>query len=126
MKKLLICLIIVMVAVMLLGCSANFKSIRKGLVDEDSSAVIYCEVAEDGSYLTIDPNLSDTDGYFNDEAFEAVKATNEKLGLPDSVLEKMESTSGLDGVQTAEHNGIIVSWSYHPNYGLEVMYEKAN
>lgn len=126
MKKLLICLIVVMMVVLFVGCSANFKSIRKGLMKDDSSAVLYCKVADDGSYMTLDTNCTDTEGIFDEEAFEAIKATNEKLGLPDSVLEKMESTSGLDGTQTAEHKGIIVSWSYHPDYGLEVMYEKAN
>lgn len=128
MKKLfIISLMVVMILVLFLGCSSvNFESIRDDLMSENSDAVLWSVVADDGSYLTIDTNFSDTEDMFDEEAYSAIEAINEKLDLPESLIEKMNSTSANDGIQTAEHNSILIRWSYHPNNGLEVMYEKAD
>ncbi len=126
MKKILICLMVVMISVLFLGCSVNFESLRNDLMSENSDAVLWSEVADDGSYLTIDTNYSDTEGMFDEKAYNAIKTINEKLGLPESLIEKMGNTTGNDGKQTAEYKGILITWSYHPDHGLEVMYEKAD
>lgn len=87
--------------------------------------------AADGSYLKIDtnPNNEDDDSIFYNTAvaqdsLNAIKFVNEKLGFPDSLYQKMISTTALMGRQTEENKKFVVSWSYHPDKGLEVMYEK--
>lgn len=42
--------------------------------------------------------------------------------LPDSVITKMGKTRALDGVQTAKGDGVEISWTYHPDDGLEIIY----
>ena len=45
------------------------------------------------------------------------------LGLPDSLTEKMKSTRSMDERQNESYDNVAVSWTYHPDKGLEVMYE---
>ncbi len=82
----------------------------------------YASVAADGSYLAIDTNPKDYDDYNDYDAMNAIYAVDDALGLPDSVEQKMGQTRSLDGMQTYEGEGIEVSWNYHPNRGLEVIY----
>lgn len=84
----------------------------------------YAQVASDGSYLMIDTNPYDIDDYNDDTATAAVVLTIKTLGLPDSLVQKMNGTSALDGRQTEVYNGVEVSWKYHPDNGLEVLFSK--
>ncbi len=55
---------------------------------------------------------------------EAIRYANKELGFNDSVYSKMLNTSALMGRQTEENAKYKVSWTYHPDDGLEVTYEK--
>ena len=85
----------------------------------------YATVASDGSYLSIDTNPKDKDDYTDYAAYLSLYLINEKLGLPDSLMEDMGHTSSLDGKQTETFEDVTVTWKYHPDRGLEVTY-KAN
>ena len=80
------------------------------------------EIADDGSYLSIDTNLLDIDDYYDKEAIKDVERVNNALDLPDSVMEHMNRTRAMDGMQTYETDIILVRWTYHPDNGLEVTY----
>ena len=87
--------------------------------------------ANDGNYLKIDTNPSDEDRdsiFYNTlverDSLNAIKFVNEKLGFPNSLYDDMLSTTALMGRQTEENRKFVVSWSYHPDTGLEVKYEK--
>lgn len=54
----------------------------------------------------------------------AVRCMNNELGFGDSLYEKMSMTRAIDGMQTDENDKIKVSWNYHPDSGLSVIYEK--
>lgn len=45
-----------------------------------------------------------------------------KLGLPDSLLTEMTNTTALMGMQTRTYDNIEVSWSYHPDNGLDIIF----
>ena len=86
-----------------------------------------------GDYFIIDTlpddcENKDTSAYLlrqmQENALEAIKYANEELGFNDSVYSKMMNTTALMGRQSAETNKYIVSWTYHPDRGLEVTYEK--
>jgi len=49
---------------------------------------------------------------------------NNELGLPDSVLQRMLTTRALDGTQNETYDKIRITWTYHPDNGLHVIYEK--
>lgn len=77
------------------------------------------------SYDNMDPTLKAMllpDAQKN--ALEAIKYANEELGFNGSVYSQMMNTTALMGRQSAENNKYRVSWTYHPDDGLEVTYEK--
>ena len=98
----------------------DFKSIYNACCSST-----YATVGADGSYLSIDTNPYDIDDYTVSGSIQAIVFVNTALGLPDYVLDDMSSTTALMGRQTATFDDVTVSWSYHPDKGLEVIY-KAN
>ena len=43
------------------------------------------------------------------------------LGTPSSITAKVDSTTAMMGEQSATHDGISYSWSYHPDNGLNMV-----
>lgn len=82
----------------------------------------YCTIAEDGSYIYVDTDPLDFGDYIEDGSLDAIEDINEELGFPDSVYAQMTNTRAIDGTMTYEKNGVSVSWTYHPDSGLEVIY----
>lgn len=82
-------------------------------------------LGSDGSYLSADTNVYDLDDYSYTSILYEIKDMNESLGLPDSLWNDMLQTTWSMGKQqeTFENIGIKVSWTYHPNKGMEVTYK---
>ena len=97
----------------------DFKKVHSAIGGD----TYYCTLASDGSYLSIDTNPLNLDDFSSSTAWKMVKDANTELGLPASVTSKMSTTRALDGRQTETHNGVKVSWTYHPDQGLQVLYE---
>ncbi len=57
------------------------------------------------------------------KTLEAIRYANEQLGFP-GVYSDMMKTSALMGRQSEENSKYKVSWTYHPDHGLEVTYTK--
>ena len=95
----------------------------KELYSEHCSSV-WATVGSDGSYLEIDTNPYNRDNYSDSSAISAIITVTEELGLPDSLISSMSSTTALMGRQseTFDDLGIKVEWAYHPDNGLEVIY----
>lgn len=114
---------VAIVAVVLLfgkvGGGINFEKEFADIADES-----WCDIASDGSYMTIDTNPLDIDDYYGSDAVDAIEEINKKLGFSDSVYQKMMQTRSLDGRVSEENDKFKVSWTYHPDNGMEVMYEK--
>jgi len=101
----------------------------KKLYEEIGSSVKYgFSVASDGSYLSADTNVYNLDDYFNYDIRDEITDLHKKMGLPESLDEDMWQTSWSMGKQheTFEDIGITVSWTYHPDKGLEVTYKLIN
>lgn len=79
-------------------------------------------------YIKIDTNPYDYDSDYSaatkymNVALTAIVQINNRLGLPSYLYEQMMSTSALDGRQYYYGEKVTVSWHYHPDKGLEVMY----
>ncbi len=83
----------------------------------------YASVASDGSYLSIDTNPNDSSyNSYEEDAILAIYSVNEALGLPDSVITQMGQTRSIDGRQSYSNSDVEVSWTYHPDNGLEILY----
>lgn len=95
----------------------------QGIYNEYCTAS-FAEVASDGSYLTVDTNPFDIDDHTDYEAYQAIVSINEALGLPESVLNRMVQTRSMDGIQSYSTDDLDITWTYHPDRGLEVNYSK--
>ena len=93
----------------------------------------WCEIAADGSWLSIDTNPKDYDSddydflfwYIanGDACMDAIQEINTQLGFTSAVYKRMTETTALQGRQFDENDNYKVSWTYHPDKGLEVTYE---
>ena len=101
----------------------------KKLYDEIGSDVKYgWEVGADGSYLMADTNVYNLDDYSNSSIWYSIKDMNKKLGLPNSLDNDMLQTTWSMGRQNKvfESAGVEVTWTYHPDKGMEVTYKLIN
>lgn len=98
----------------------------------DIAGMSWCTIPSDGSYMKIDTNPWDTDSddltlvdyeSYIMPANEAIERINKELGFSDALLEKMNTTTWSQGRQTDSNDKYTVTWTYHPDKGLEVMYE---
>lgn len=104
----------------------NFKDMYPELENE-----VWCTIASDGSYLKIDSNPFDFDSddypslahMYASDADNMVEKINKDLGFSSALMEKMNTTTWSQGRQTDSNSKYRVTWTYHPDKGLEVMYE---
>lgn len=54
------------------------------------------------------------------------KCVLDKLGAPSGIVERMSRTRALDGMQTETWPGYKVTWTYHPDSGLDAVFSYAN
>ena len=83
----------------------------------DASGITF---AEDGQSLNF--NDKGEEELFGGD-FSDLKCIVEELKAPSTVMDRMLRTSSSMGVQDAEWDGISVSWTYHPDRGLDANFE---
>ena len=83
------------------SCSARDSGNTLAIVDEDTSIVIDTR-SEYGSPAGMDCVLSELD-------------------VPESILAQIGRTTSMMGVQDADHDGFHLSWSYHPDNGVNMV-----
>ncbi|RKI69367.1 hypothetical protein D7V91_05695 [bacterium 1xD42-67] len=131
-KKLVILGIIVVVVI-----AVAFAFLHKSKFEKVRSECVQIAgmVTGSGDYFTIDTypdsyeNMDDTLKALllpdiQENALKAIQYANKELGFNDSVYSKMMKTTALMGRQSEETDKYKVSWTYHPDNGLEVTYEK--
>ena len=79
----------------------------------------YVTVLDGGAGMSIQGWGDESDG--TDLA--TVACVLSELGVPESVVVRIDQTRALDGTQTAEWDGIAASWTYHPDVGLSLVME---
>jgi len=115
--------VVVTIAVILAIVIGGSKGKDFNKMFSDISSESWCTIASDGTWMKIDTNPYDIDDYTDTTAYYKIKEINSKLGFSSSLFEEMGQTRALDGRQNASCNKYEVSWSYHPDNGLEVMYK---
>ena len=100
----------------------DFKALYESL---DSDVEYGWSVGSDGSFLSADTNPFDRDDYSNADIWASIKEMNKTLGLPASLTEDMVQTTWSMGRQNQNFPslGIEVTWTYHPDKGMEVTYK---
>ncbi|MCL2403548.1 MAG: hypothetical protein FWC86_04900 [Coriobacteriia bacterium] len=119
MKKMLAIAIGLLVAFATLACSSN--------IDLESIVPIYLnahhyQISPDGLSLEILTNPENRTTESRSRAIQAIREVNHELGLPDYVWTLMSSTRAMDGRQSEPFEGGTVSWIFHSDSGLEVLY----
>lgn len=112
-------------------CTVNvkenpLKAAYNAVCAQYSSGSYVLSLASDSSYISADTNPMDLDDYFNMTYGNIIESLNIELGLPDYIWEEMLQTRAIDGRQKETFGNIEVSWSYHPDQGLEVLYKLKN
>lgn len=111
-------------SILITACGSSIlKSAHDVVIEKNSFAATYLNLAKDGSYLEVDTNPEDVEEYLSIEGVTTLKQVNKELNLPDSVFQQMGTTTSLMGRQEYERSNISVSWTYHPDRGLEAIYE---
>jgi len=118
-----ILLVAIFVLIICLNGQVNFRRAYNKIGGESRYGT-WVKVGSDGKSLIIDTNPNDVEEFYDEDALVAVRKMNSALGLPDSLLSTMTDTCALDGRQTKTYDKITVSWTYHPNRGLKIIYEK--
>ncbi len=83
----------------------------------------WCSIGSDGSYIFIDTNPDNVENHTDGEAIKAINDICKTLMLPESVIEKMNTTYVEDGRMTHETADYIISWRNGVFTGLEVIFE---
>ena len=95
---------------------AGMASSGKGYFELDT----YPDVYDD-----MDPEIVAVMQWSTQEnTLDAIRYANEALGFNGSVYSQMLETTAMMGRQTETNDKYKVSWTYHPDDGLEVTYEK--
>lgn len=115
---------VVVLAVVLTVVCVHVMKMKKDFKDMygDFGGERWCTIASDGSYMKIDTNPNDVEDYVEYSAWNKIKSVCKELGFSDAVIAKMESTSSLSGRQSESNDKYEVSWTYHPDNGLEVIF----
>ncbi len=82
----------------------------------------YIVVGDEGQSVSMDSVGEESEGA---EYADILCVLNE-LDVPDSVLNRINSTRALDGRQTADWDNFTASWGYHPNSGANIIIEGAS
>lgn len=59
-----------------------------------------------------------------DEGGPALAELLDDLGFTSATLDRMGNTRALDGTQSAEGDGVNATWTYHPDDGLQIVFEE--
>ncbi len=77
------------------------------------------ELVDDGRTIIVDGEGDEQSG----APMEAIASLVTALEMPTSIVTKIENTRALDGTQSDSWDGIEVSWSYHPDTGIDMVLE---
>lgn len=87
------------------------------------------EIQDDGSTLILDMAVTLPDGSKDyatgDTDAEDLGCVLESLDTPESIIQQMEQTRALDGMQSGSWGEFEAKWTYHPDDGLDVIFTES-
>jgi hypothetical protein len=119
MKKLITAGAVIALALSLTGCSGSYTGFQDAV--DTCSASNGVLVSDNGATLSVD--MMGEEDYVGAGYGDVICLVN-AVGTPGYIVSSIEATRALDGRQHDEFDGIEVSWSYHPDSGLDIVYHK--
>lgn len=98
---------------------AALVKIFPAAVDDCNADPTFAVVSDGNRTLTIDNEGQDDFGGLSSLELWCII---EELKTPTAVVSHMEQTTSLDGRQTESWDNIEVSWSYHPDRGMDAVF----
>ncbi len=126
MKKILCSLSALIICVSLTACGEKSEVIDPTEAAAEKLSEVYNDCApEEKKYVSLgyDGKSLTVDTRGDSEALSIILTANVYLNLPSSLTEKMSSTRAIDGTQTQDCGDYTVTWNYHPDDGMKVIYE---
>jgi|688.fasta_scaffold52720_3 hypothetical protein len=105
--------------VLVVAVPTKLESAHANCVDENPRFADYSALDDDGKGLFLDGAGDKSLGLVISD----LSCVITSVGVPDSVISRMDSTTSLMGQQEATFDGITVRWSYHPSNGLDISFE---
>lgn len=105
--------------VLVLVVPTKLETAHAQCVSENPRFADYSALDDDGKGLFLDGAGDKSVGLVISDLACAIKG----VGVPDSVISRMDSTTSLMGQQESTFDGITVRWSYHPSNGLDLSFE---
>jgi len=107
------------------GCDNNSVTLSDVHRNLEIGEQIRVNLSDDGSFIEVTVTWSCPP---NDEDIlcsrsNAVNSILAELGFGQNVRQRMGTTRALDGRQFAENEDFRVSWTFHPDDGLQVLFE---
>jgi len=112
-------IVLIIGALGLTGCAGKFDTFQKAY--DKCGAPQGITVSDEGKTITL--NGMGEDDYYGADLYDVV-CVIEAIKTPSYIISNMETTNSLMGRQTATFEDIEVSWSYHPDNGLDIVYHK--
>lgn len=81
-------------------------------------------LAKDHSYIEFDTNSFDIEDWHDEIVWEGIEEAVKELNLPSSVVNEISRTRALDGRMSETFDYVSLSWSYHPDSGLNLIIKK--
>jgi hypothetical protein len=119
MKKLITVGAVIALTASLAGCSTSYTGFQDAV--ETCTASNGVLVSDNGATLSVDM-MGEED--YTGAGYGDVMCLLDAVKTPDYIISSIEATRALDGRQHDEFDGIEVSWSYHPDSGLDIVYHK--
>ncbi len=128
MRKKVIIIAVVLIlccGIILSACSGTekLKKVYDDIVEKHTGELylVCLKIADDHSYLTFDSNPYDSEDYYVPNYWKLLDDLMEALDVPSYVEEEMNNTTWSLGKQTAEIDGYVLTWTYHPDMGIEIL-----
>jgi hypothetical protein len=118
MKKILALTGAALLAVILTGCVGQFDTFQKAY--DTCRTPTGITVSDGGKSLIINGTGEESYGA---TIYDTVCVLTE-VKVPSYIISNMETTNSLMGRQSDTFDGIDVSWSYHPDNGLDIVLNK--
>jgi len=96
--------------------AARFAVLTDAVNECDLVGVTGLDVGDEGATVTFDMKGEDE---LTGIGYTDVACLLGELGTPSNVLSHIDQTTSMDGRQTESWDNITVSWSYHPDRGLD-------
>ncbi len=113
-------IVLVVSTMSLTGCAGKFDTFQKAYDKCGSPSGI--RISDEGKTISIDGN---GEYEYSGADLSDIACVLYAIEIPDYVISNMDSTNSLMGRQTANFgDDIDVSWSYHPDNGLDVVVHK--